>query len=49
VRAKTFPAFVIEFEDRAAAEAYVEHPLHAKWREHFLSIREASISPQISN
>ncbi len=42
-------AFVIEFEDRAAAEAYAEHPAHAEWSKFFLSIREASISPQISN
>ena len=42
-------AFVIEFENRAAAEAYAEHPAHEEWRKFFLSIREASISPQISN
>ncbi len=42
-------AFVIEFENRAAAEAYAEHPLHEQWSKFFLSIREASISPQISN
>ena len=42
-------AFVIEFEDRAAAEAYAEHPAHEAWSKFFLSIREASISPQISN
>ncbi|MBI1738134.1 MAG: Dabb family protein [Acidobacteria bacterium] len=42
-------AFVIEFENRAAAEAYAEHPAHAEWSKFFLSIREASISPQISN
>ncbi len=42
-------AFVIEFENRAAAEAYAEHPQHAEWSKFFLSIREASISPQISN
>ena len=42
-------AFVIEFENRAAADAYAEHPAHEAWRTHFLSIREASISPQISN
>jgi predicted RND superfamily exporter protein len=42
-------AFVIEFENRAAAEAYAEHPVHAEWSKFFLSIREASISPQISN
>ena len=42
-------AFVIEFADRAAAEAYAESPVHAEWSKFFLSIREASISPQISN
>jgi len=42
-------AFVIEFENRDAAEAYAEHPLHAEWSKFFLSIRQASISPQISN
>lgn len=42
-------AFVIEFENKEAADKYAEHPAHTQWREHFLSIREASISPQISN
>ncbi len=42
-------AFVIEFADRAAAERYAEHPLHEAWSKHFLSIRETSISPQITN
>ena len=42
-------AFVIEFESKEAADKYAEHPAHVKWREHFLSIREASISPQITN
>ncbi|MCL5288091.1 MAG: Dabb family protein [Acidobacteria bacterium] len=42
-------AFVIEFENRDAAEAYAEHPVHAEWSKFFLSIREASISPQITN
>ncbi len=42
-------AFVIEFEDRAAADRYAESPVHAEWSKHFLSIREASISPQITN
>ena len=42
-------AFVIEFENRDAAEAYAEHPAHEEWSKFFLSIREASISPQISN
>lgn len=42
-------AFVLEFADRAAADRYAEHPMHEGWSKHFLSIREASISPQISN
>jgi hypothetical protein len=42
-------AFVIEFEDRDAAVRYAESPIHAEWTKHFLSIREASISPQITN
>lgn len=42
-------AFVIEFADQAAHDAYAKHPAHTAWREHFLSIREASISPQVSN
>ncbi len=42
-------AIVIEFENRAAAEAYAEHPAHEEWSKFFLSIRQASISPQISN
>lgn len=42
-------AFVMEFEDRAAADRYAEHPAHEAWSKHFLSIREASISPQITN
>jgi hypothetical protein len=42
-------AFVIEFADQAAHDTYAKHPAHTAWREHFLSIREASISPQVSN
>jgi hypothetical protein len=42
-------AFVIEFADRAAAEAYAESPVHDEWSKFYLSIREASISPQITN
>jgi hypothetical protein len=42
-------AFVIEFADMAAHDRYVEHPARKAWREHFLSIREESISPQVSN
>jgi hypothetical protein len=42
-------AFAIEFADQAAHDTYAKHPAHTAWREHFLSIREASISPQVSN
>ncbi len=42
-------AFVIEFENREAADRYAEDPAHEEWSKKFLAIREASISPQISN
>lgn len=42
-------AFVIEFEDQAAADRYAKHPAHDVWTEAFAKIREASISPQITN
>ena len=42
-------AFAIEFENREAADNYAESPVHEKWSKEFLAIREASISPQISN
>ena len=42
-------AFVIEFENQAAADRYAKDPVHDKWTEGFLKIREASISPQITN
>jgi len=42
-------AFVIEFENQAAADRYAKDPAHDKWTEAFLKIREASISPQITN
>jgi hypothetical protein len=42
-------AFVIEFENREAADRYATDPVHDEWSKHFLSIREASISPQITN
>ncbi len=42
-------AFVIEFENREAADRYAESPVHATWSKQFLAIREASISPQVSN
>jgi len=42
-------AFVIEFENREAANRYAESPVHEAWSKRFLLIREASISPQITN
>ena len=42
-------AFVIEFEDQAAADRYAKDPVHDAWTEAFAKIREASISPQITN
>jgi hypothetical protein len=42
-------AFVIEFENRDAADRYATHPAHEAWSKGFLEIREASISPQVSN
>jgi len=42
-------AFAIEFANREAANAYAESPIHEKWSKAYLEIREASISPQLSN
>ncbi|MGH9658208.1 MAG: Dabb family protein [Bryobacteraceae bacterium] len=41
--------FVIEFEDQAAADRYVDHPAHKAWEEIYLPIREQSTSHQVSN
>jgi hypothetical protein len=42
-------AFVIEFENQAAADRYAKDPVHTAWTEAFVKIREASLSPQITN
>jgi Stress responsive A/B Barrel Domain len=42
-------AFVIEFENQAAADRYAKDPAHDAWTEAFARIREASLSPQITN
>ena len=42
-------AFVIEFEDQAAADRYAKDPVHDAWTEAFTKIRQASLSPQITN
>jgi hypothetical protein len=42
-------AFVIEFENQAAVDRYAKDPVHDKWTEALTKVREASISPQITN
>ena len=42
-------AYVIEFKDRAAADAYAESPLHEAWEKQYVTMRQASISEQVTN
>src|SRR4029453_19666934 len=42
-------AFAIEFENQAAADRYAKDPVHDAWTAAFIKIREASVSPQITN
>jgi Stress responsive A/B Barrel Domain len=42
-------AFAIEFTNREAANDYADNPLHDNWSKSYLAIREASISPQLTN
>jgi len=42
-------AFAIEFENQAAVDRYSKDPVHDAWTEALAKIREASISPQITN
>ncbi len=42
-------AFALEFESRAAADAYGEHPAHDAWYEIYMPAREESRSLQITN
>jgi hypothetical protein len=42
-------AYAIEFRDRAAADAYAESPIHAKWELQYVPLREASVSIQVTN
>lgn len=41
--------FAIEFESRAAADAYAEHPAHEAWYKVYMPIREESRSYQMTN
>jgi stress responsive alpha/beta barrel protein len=42
-------AFAIEFQNRAAADAYAESPVHQAWEQKYTILREASISEQVTN
>jgi hypothetical protein len=42
-------AFAIEFQNRAAADAYAESPVHEAWEKKYTLLREASISEQVTN
>ena len=42
-------AFVIEFENQAAVDRYAKDPVHDAWTAALTKIREASVSPQITN
>lgn len=42
-------AFVIEFENQAAVDRYAKDPVHDAWTEALAKVREASVSPQITN
>jgi len=42
-------AYAIEFKDRAAADAYAESPLHEAWEKQYVTMREMSISEQVTN
>jgi len=42
-------AFAIEFEDKAAADRYVDHPAHKAWGKIYQPVHEESRSQQITN
>jgi hypothetical protein len=42
-------AYAIEFQSRAAADAYAESPIHNAWDAKYLTLREVSISIQVTN
>jgi hypothetical protein len=41
--------FAIEFRDHAAAEAYAASPIHKDWSDHYIPLREASVSMDLTN
>ena len=42
-------AFAIEFQNRAAADAYAESPAHDAWDKEYVLLRQASVSIQVTN
>ena len=42
-------AFAIEFENQAAADRYAKDPVHDVWTQELVKLREATLSPQITN
>jgi stress responsive alpha/beta barrel protein len=42
-------AYAIEFQNRAAADAYAESPIHQAWVNKYVPLRAASVSIQVSN
>jgi hypothetical protein len=42
-------AFAIEFENKAAADAYADHPAHKTWGKIYQPVHEESRSLQITN
>jgi hypothetical protein len=42
-------AFAIEFENKAAADAYVDHPAHLAWKKLYDPIHKESHSQQVTN
>lgn len=41
--------FAIEFESKAAFDAYTSHPAHAAWEKTYLPLREESHTVDVSN
>lgn len=42
-------AYAIEFQNRAAADAYAESPIHQAWVNKYVPLRAASVSIQVTN
>ncbi len=41
--------FAMEFESKAALDAYAEHPAHKEWEKVYLAVREESTTHDVSN